>query len=188
MEQKHALEQRLSWKMSYFVKYLTRPAFQKWTYEMITTYVIRERVESADHKREIQLVREILAIWSHASRSNILRQHKSEMVSSRVCMRLLSVGFARWWHVVYWGASLQGTKASRARGQLRRCLHEWSRIVRKKKGKLAQVAHRDVVRRHSVRAKYLHQWECQATRMRRRNRCRVACEKMHRLVHRLKCG
>jgi hypothetical protein len=182
MEQKHALEQRLSWKMSYFVKYLTRPAFQKWTYEMITTYVIREKVESADHKREIQLLRKILAMWSHASRSNILRKHKSEMVISRVCMRLLSVGFARWCHVAYWGASLQGTKASRARGQLRRCLQEWSRIVRKKKGKLAQVAHRDVVRRHSVCAKYLHQWKCQATRMRRRNRCRVACEKMHRLV------
>ena len=182
MEQKHALEQRLSWKMSYFVKYLTRPAFQKWTYEMITTYVIRERVESADHKREIQLVREILAIWSHASRSSILRQHKGEIVSSRVCMRLLSVGFARWCHLAYWGASLHGAKAHRARGQLRRRLHEWSRIVRKKKGKLTQVAHRDVVRRHSVRAKYLYQWECQATRIRRRNRCRVACEKMHRLV------
>ena len=181
-EQTRALERRLSWKMSYFGKYLTRPAFQKWCYEMITTYVIRQKVESADQKRELLLTREVLAMWNHSSRSNMLRQHKSEMVATRVRMRSLSVMFAQWCHLAYWGASLHGAKATRARGQLAKCWHMWSRTVRKKKGKLAQLAHRDVARRRLVRAKYLHLWEYQAARIRRRNKCRLACETMHRQV------
>lgn len=180
MSDVNALEKKLAWKMSYFNNYLTRPAFRKWCLEMITTYVVRQKVQSADVKHETQLLKDIFAMWSHSANAKFLRECKGTRVHEKVWSRPMSLAFIHWHHLTYWGVSVHRTAARRAHRRAAACLQEWRCKVKKLKGRSSKLSLRELRRRRFVRAKYLHLWEYQTIRMRLRKRSRVACERLHR--------
>jgi len=176
----HVLERKLAFKMSYFSNYLTRPVFQKWCHEMITTFLVRQKVESADRKRDAEILTDVFASWGYSAKSNFLRHQKGSRVNERVLAKSLLVSFVHWSHLSYLSISVSRTTISRAKRRLSVCLQEWRRKAKKQRGRFSKLAQRDGIRRRFIRSKYLHVWECHCATMRLRNKNRSTCERLHR--------
>jgi hypothetical protein len=174
------LDRRLAWKANTFANNLTRPAFQKWCHEMITTHVVREKVESADMKRDTEMLKSTLINWNFAAKCRFLRWQKESKVNERFWMRSLSVTFVHWSHLTYWGAYVHRKRTNRMHRRLGACLKAWVVKTKKQKGTLTKITQRRDMRRRLVRVRYFHLWEYQTRKMRLRKRSIFSCEWLRR--------
>ena len=150
------LERKLAWKARYFNNYITRPAFQKWCHEMITTFIVRQKVESLDKKHDKEVVSQAFAEWIHISKSKSLRQYKTARLKEKFWSRSLSAVFVLWSHFTYRRVTVQRVETSLSRRLVGICWHVWSSRSRKFRGGMLRFGRRNAIRRRLMRAKYLH--------------------------------
>jgi hypothetical protein len=149
---------------------------------MITTFLVRQKVETADQKRDKELLAEMLAMWDHAAKSRVLLAQKAARLQDRFCMKPLFDALVHWSHLTRRGSVVHRASLRSQRGRIAASIRDWKGNAKKQKDRLSRLANREAAQRRHLLARYLHHWGYQAVRMRLRLRNRKACERFRRRV------
>ena len=166
--------------LNYIHNSMVRRAFQKWSYEMISTVFVRDKIYCADQKHAMELRLQIMTVWAHTCKANSLCKLKASRIRARCCNQQIFTAFLRWWHLLYWDATARRLSTRFSKLRAVSCLQQWSARAKHHRERFMKVIRHKQRRRHQFQAESWQTWACLSSSQRLRDRSHMFCGRLQR--------